>query len=68
MLILLVAKVSSCRIGEKGVWDLLLPAIACPLPLLHTVVVVVVVVDVDGVVGGEVLSHPDLPSLPSLCY
>ena len=31
--------------------------------------VVVVVVDVDGVVGGEVLlGHPDLPTSPSLCY
>ena len=70
VLIFLVAKVGSCRIRKEGVRDLLLPAIAGPLPLLHAAaaVVVVVVVDVDGVVGGEVLGHPDLPSSPSLCY
>ena len=68
VLLFLVSKVCSCRVGEEGVRDLLLPAIACPLPLLHAIVVVVVVVDVDGMVGGEVLGHPDLPSSPSLCY
>ena len=66
VLLFLVSKVCSCWVGEEGVRNLLLPAIACPLPLLHAIVVVVV--DVDGMVGGEVLGHPDLPSSPSLCY
>ena len=67
MVVLLVSKVGSCRIGQQRVGDLLLPAVACPLPLFHAVVVIVV--DVDGVVGGEVLlGHPDLPTSPSLCY
>ena len=68
MVVLLVSKIGSCGIGQQRVGDLLLPAVACPLPLFHAVVVVVVV-DVDGVVGGEVLlGHPDLPTSPSLCY
>ena len=68
MVVLLVSKVGSCGIGQQRVGDLLLPAVACPLPLFHAVVVVVVV-DVDRVVGGEVLlGHPDLPTSPSLCY
>ena len=56
MVVLLVSKVGSRRIGQQRVGDLLLPAVAYPLPLFHAVVVVVVVdvdggVAVDGVVG-----------------